>query len=241
MLADMKVCCENAAVANYENFWLATAAAAPVIALAAVVALPETSTITTKFLQRTVDDWFGNPARTRSMMLAAGAVGPALEVLSNIDFSDVRAKANKLRPIVLLRVIAAAIRWISICNVLLQATLLAFSLATLAYNVDVMPRWLAIVLTVSGIVLLAATVSLVSDYREAATTFSEMFENQMINQFKGLLASDEFKERLAAFETAPETVEEQAAQPIRSKLVLSLANLAKRSSSQLTALVKNHP
>ena len=32
MVADMKVRCETANVANYESFWLATAAAAPVIA-----------------------------------------------------------------------------------------------------------------------------------------------------------------------------------------------------------------
>jgi hypothetical protein len=49
MVADMQVRCEAAAVANYENFWLATAAAAPVIALAAVVALPDSSSITEKF------------------------------------------------------------------------------------------------------------------------------------------------------------------------------------------------
>lgn len=37
--------CDTAAVAFHENFWLATSAVAPVIALAAVVALPDATSL----------------------------------------------------------------------------------------------------------------------------------------------------------------------------------------------------
>ena len=208
MVADMKVRCETANVANYESFWLATAAAAPVIALAAVVALPDTSALAKKPFLSALDDWFDNPAMIRSTMLAAGAVGPALEVLQGIDFSDTKAEVKKMRTYVLLRVVAAAIRWVCICNVMMQATLLAFSLATLAYNVDVMSRWLAIVLTVSGILLLTVTVWLVSGFGVATATFPEILVKQMTDVFKELVASDEFRELLADSEIAQGTAEE---------------------------------
>jgi hypothetical protein len=204
-VADMKKGCETTDVVLYESFWLATAAAAPVIALAAVVALPDTSEVTGDVIPRLVDDWFATPAKVRAAMQAAGAVGTALEVLSKFDYTatgpDYAARrAAAVRAIRPLRVAMAAIRWTAICNVLAQAVVLALSLTALAYNVDVMPRWLAIALVVGGILLLAATVSLVSSYRKATALLPEALQKGMTEQFKELLASEELKEQLEARE-----------------------------------------
>jgi hypothetical protein len=110
-------------------------------------------------------------------MQAAGATEAVIESVSQIDTSDLKKPLAKAT--FRLRVTTAAIWWIAIVNVVLQAVLLAFSLTALAYNVDVIPRWLAIVLTVGGILLLAATVSLVSAYRRNAKQLPEMIERQM--------------------------------------------------------------
>lgn len=170
---------------SYESFWLATAAAAPVIALAAVVALPEASGIYQHELQHIMDEWFGTPTGLRAAMQAAGATEPVVEAMSDIDLSPLRETVAEMT--LPARILAAVIRWTAIGNVMLQAVLLAFSLAALAYNVDVMPRWLAIVLTVGGILLLAATVSLVSDYRRATRKLPRMIEQRMIEICKEIL------------------------------------------------------
>jgi hypothetical protein len=172
---------------SYENFWLATAAAAPVIALAAVVALPETSGLYRDDLQRIIDEWFGTPTKLRAAMQAAGATELVVEAMSDIDFPAMKGGVTKT--VIPLRVVAAVTRWTAIGNVMLQAVLLAFSLAALAYNVDVMPRWLSIVLTVGGILLLAATVSLVSYYRKGMKELPEILEQQMIEMCKEILSA----------------------------------------------------
>jgi hypothetical protein len=169
-------------VASYENFWLAIAAAAPVIALAAIVALPDTADMY-QDVQRTLDEWFDSPAKLHAALQAGGATeAEAVKAMSEVDLATAKTRAVRgARP---LRVIAAFIRWITIGNLMVQAALLALSLEILAYDVHVIARWLAIVLTVGGIVLLAVTVSLTSEYRTLAKAFPEMLRQQAAKQFK---------------------------------------------------------
>jgi hypothetical protein len=165
-------------VTSYENFWLATAAAAPVIALAAAVALPDTSSIYREDFQQSLDEWFGTTTKLCAVLQAAGATEAVVKEASEMDLRSVMKEP--LAKITLpLRVIAAGIRWTAVGNVVLQAVVLTFSLAALAYNVDVMPRWLAIILTVGGILLLAATVFMVSSYRRGASRGAKLLDEQM--------------------------------------------------------------
>jgi hypothetical protein len=161
-------------VTSYESFWLATAAAAPVIALAAVIALPDASGIYREDIQHAIDEWAGNTEKLRSTLRTAGFKESELGVVHSVDFPALKKSLAKTT--LLFRVIADAVRWTAIGNVLLQAVLLAFSLTTLAYNVEVLPRWVAVVLTVGGILLLAVTVSLVSAYRRRASEVAKAFE-----------------------------------------------------------------
>lgn len=188
-------------VTPYENFWLATAAAAPVIALAAVVVLPDASGLYEEGVQHTVDEWFGPTKKLRDAVQAAGATEAVVEAVSQIDLSDMKKPVAKAT--FRLRVISAFIWWTVIANVVLQAGLLAFSLAALAYNVDVIPRWLAIVLTVGGILLLAFTVSLVSAYRRSLKEFPKMMERQMVGSVQEIIL-----EVSKAIEEAQESTEE---------------------------------
>jgi hypothetical protein len=57
--------------------------------------------------------------------------------------------------------------------VILQAGLLAVSLAALMYDRDVTPPWMAIFLAVGGIVLLAATVEVEARFRSKSELESE--------------------------------------------------------------------
>src|SRR5262249_34833233 len=87
VVADLEESSETADVASHESFWLATAAAAPVIALAAVVALPDTSGIY-RDVQRTFDEWFDTPAMFNTAMLAAGVSKPVVdETMPAIDLT----------------------------------------------------------------------------------------------------------------------------------------------------------
>lgn len=189
-MADLAECCETASVASYESFWLATAAAAPVIALAAVVALPDTADIY-QAVQRASDERYGASAEFRAALQVFGTTGAtAVEAVSEIDRATRR-----------LRVWAAFLRWTAIGNVMVQAVLLALSLVALAYNVHVIPRWLAIVLPAGSIVLLGATVSLTSEYRWLAKAFPEILEEAFTKQRGKMLPTTS--------ETAQGTAEKQ--------------------------------
>ena len=61
----------------------------------------------------------------------------------------------------------------AIVNVLLRAGLLAVSLTALSYGRNVMPPWVAVVMAVGGILLLAITVSAVPEYRNLRALFSK--------------------------------------------------------------------
>jgi hypothetical protein len=119
---------ETAAVSYQESFWLATSAAAPIIALAAMVALPDTADVTfatarevSRLRQRTAP-----PDTSRSEIVKLVYRGLA------VNFG-------------------------SLINLLVQAGLLAVSLTALEVGVDVMPPWVAICLAVGGLLLLAWT------------------------------------------------------------------------------------
>ena len=68
--------------------------------------------------------------------------------------------------------LAGANRLGSVANLILQAGLLAVSLWTLAYDQDVVPPWVAIVLAVGGILLLAWTLTLAGWLRREWSKYS---------------------------------------------------------------------
>ena len=137
---------DTAAVAFHESFWVATSAVAPVIALAAVVALPDASTM--------VDV----TARSRR----------TIHPVDRVPFRFVFATR---------RTVVRLARWWSlliwgttIFNLIAQAGLLAVSLWALAYNQDVMPPLAGIALAAGGILLLALTATVASNFDRWAET-----------------------------------------------------------------------
>ena len=118
----------------HESFWLATSAAAPVIALAAVVALPDASAAVYGAMDRV-----GVTSR------------PNLK--DPVTLKEIRP--NGLDWAERLWGKARVISIVSFFNVIIQAGLLAVSLSALASEQNVMPPWGAIIPAVGGILLLA--------------------------------------------------------------------------------------
>jgi hypothetical protein len=149
--------CETVTVAFEVNLWLATSAAAPVIALAAVVALPDTLGVVVKAKRQRAIARF--EILVEFMNPPAGSSEPTAPI--ELDSASSVTAVNKV-------VMAARIiRMTSVFNVILQAVLLAGSLAALAYNRNIGPPWVAILLAVGGVVILAITVSTVPSYQRA--------------------------------------------------------------------------
>lgn len=162
-------------MAFHESFWLATSAAAPVIALAVVVALPG-SLISVKAiaglrLLRAVDlnrraAELGGESEASSLADSAKSLG--LERLTEEDLESIEELAEPGTSA--LYTSAKVNRLLSLGNLIIQAGLLAVSLAALAYDRDVIPPWAAIILAVGGILLLAwtsvaeATIRRLSEY-----------------------------------------------------------------------------
>lgn len=148
-----------------ETFWVVVGTAAPVIALAAVVALPDTSNMFPDFIQSFMSPEFKETmnakARKGYEQLATSAYKP-------------------------FQLFAATIQWGAIGNVLIQAGLLAVSLTALGYERDVMPPWVAIVLAVSGILLLALIVSVVPAYRRLSVKAAEAAKDRYKASKKGV-------------------------------------------------------
>ena len=69
---------------------------------------------------------------------------------------------------------------------MIQAGLLAVSLTALGYERDVMPLWVAIVLAVSGILLLALIVSVVLAYRKLSVKAAEAAKDRYKASKKGV-------------------------------------------------------
>jgi hypothetical protein len=185
-------------VGFHESFWLAAGAAAPVITLAAVVALPDSSAaLRGAFALRWTAELRKQEAEARkreAMLLdalkaedeatrrlaelrkeASRSSDPAIRSLAephretdvpSLDENLIRAIRDVSDEVPAGRKKASAkglyesamlILRISLGNVIIQAGLLAVSLAALAYHRDVVPPWMAIVLAVGGILLLAWT------------------------------------------------------------------------------------
>ena len=115
----------------HEAFWGATAAAAPIIALAAVAQDPGAGSWATLTL----------------------TLKPAWWVWLKPDDEDSDDEDSAAR----LKSTIFAIRVLTISNVIAQAALLAVSLSALAAAQNVVPPWVAIVGAVGGILLLAYT------------------------------------------------------------------------------------
>jgi hypothetical protein len=131
---------KTAGVSFHENFWLAASAAAPVITLAIVVAIPDAANM--RF-------------RAAGAMRAAEDQRRVSEVSGPHDRpsrDSVRDRAGE--SLWATRWAVQVTRWnVRLCyaNLIAQAVLLAFSLAALANGLDLVPPWLAIVVAVGGV------------------------------------------------------------------------------------------
>jgi hypothetical protein len=128
-------------VAFHESFWVATSAVAPVIALAAVVALPELTLV--------------------------GRIGILRTRIEQREHEDSLWPVRNF----LLRATRYAWKWALIAwlatlvNLIIQASLLAVSLCALAFKQDIMPFWLAILLATGGILILALSTLVSAEQR----------------------------------------------------------------------------
>jgi hypothetical protein len=118
----------------HEAFWLAVSVAAPVIALAAIVAYASARAKADRMWQWAVDRGLGLPQGTESST-------------DREDAQQARSLPSSLR-------VTASM---SMTNTILQAIVLAFSLSSLASGVDRMPTGFAVVFEVAGIFILAAS------------------------------------------------------------------------------------
>ena len=129
----------------HENFWLAVSAAAPVITLAIVVVIPDAAGIR-----------FRTARRERELLdrLARTAFAASKEAPPDPERAALRRRLMRVG-----WVARATRRNVRLCyaNLIAQAALLAVSLAALAYSRDFVPPWLAIVVAVGGVALLAWT------------------------------------------------------------------------------------
>lgn len=127
----------------HESFWAATSAVAPVIALAAVVALPDAATLI-----------------GRANSILQGTLRQSSnEYAGQETFLAMRARETRHW---------AWIAWLAtLANMMIQAGLLTVSLCALAYRQDIVPLWLAIVLATGGILLLAWSTFVSANWRWA--------------------------------------------------------------------------
>lgn len=114
----------------HETFWIAVTAAAPVIALAAIVAFSDSSANASRMRQWQVDrPLWTFPDENRDLA---------------------RAKARTAAGL------GQVVALLCVCNTVLQAVVLAFSLSGLASRVDEMPPEVAIAAEVAGLAALAS-------------------------------------------------------------------------------------
>ena len=136
----------------HEAFWLATAAVAPLVTLAAVVALPDAAIAV---------DW-----RSLALRELGGVAGDRgdppqefSEAIARADYERHRQEYWKSRAVAAYRA--------TLINMVVQAGLLAVSLAALATGRDLIPTWIPIVLAVGGILVLARTLIYGAEIRRA--------------------------------------------------------------------------
>lgn len=128
-------------MAFHESFWVATSAVAPVIALAAVVTLPDVSlvgranTLRDRIERRQVPDAYPGE---RAFFIGAARDAAKWALVASL---------------------------ITLANLIIQASLLAVSLCALAVKQDIMPFWLAIILATGGVLLLALSTLVSAEQR----------------------------------------------------------------------------
>ena len=120
-------------MAFHETFWVVTGTAAPVIALAAVVSLNDLGKET------------GRLAESLERVRRNSSATPEIEALIS----------GAPSPIHLIRQFAGQ----QSMNIFLQAALLTVSLLSIAFQRNLIPVWIAIVIPVVGVLLLALTSS----------------------------------------------------------------------------------
>jgi hypothetical protein len=141
-------CCDTAVVSFHETFWLAASAAAPVITLATVVVIPDAAGIR-----------FRAERRKWELHLPASTASATSKEVPAAPVTDPGKALPEQRPIGVEGAVQVTRRNVRLCyaNLIAQAALLAVSLAALAYSRDFVPPWLAIVVAVGGLGLLAWT------------------------------------------------------------------------------------
>ena len=147
--------CDTATVTYHESFWIAASAVAPVIALAAVVAMSDAASI------------MGEARRAEySMRMSRILAGARL-----LDEAYRRDLAAAQQDRVAEGEARGAGKWSLIAwlgtllNLAIQAALLAVSLWALAYHEDVIRPWVAIIPAIGGIVLLACIALVAAEQR----------------------------------------------------------------------------
>jgi hypothetical protein len=160
------------------DFWLATAAAAPVIALAAIVAVPDALGMS--------DEMLGVFDRINGLLETVH--WGALETKTSADQSSAAdlvenelrlAQAELTSDAKRLRVVPSIFTWVANGNVLIQTLLLGFSLAALGSGGDVVPQGLAIAAAVLGLFLLSVTVQATAEYRRMIRRMATPMREQL--------------------------------------------------------------
>jgi len=132
-------------VSFHENFWVATSAAAPVIALAVILLLPDGTTSAV----RTYLTW----QHLKKIPPTPGRRFNPERILARAYLYTAQVSLGA-----------------SVLNLLVQAALLAVSLWALAYDDNVIPPWAAIVMAVGGLLLLAWNTSATLALKATALT-----------------------------------------------------------------------
>ena len=134
--------CNTAAVTFRESFWIVTGTAGPVIALAAVVSLTDAGNQSRELVasvRRIAYQWHSDPQNRPQL----DALGTPLDAL--ITRTERRAGQVHWCAIMLALIVAG------------QALFLGISLLSIAYQRNVFPVWLSVLIPVSSVLLLALT------------------------------------------------------------------------------------
>lgn len=156
-----------------EAFWLAASAAAPVIALAAVVALPDARATEFQAVASSYDTFFDE-------LFKSGVLSKSGEEF----LAWMKEENRRSRP----ALAATRIRQLVLSNVIIQAGLLAVSLSALATSRNLTPPWVVIALEVSGILLLSWTVTGGTTIRRKMKAYAD--HQRMERSAKGRVARD---------------------------------------------------
>jgi hypothetical protein len=144
------VACQTLAMPYHEAFWVATAAAAPVIALANVVAGPEIDGAVVTVFRHQRD----------------------LRIRRWLPVKDPTLHSATFKLILISSAYTAFF-----LGLLMQAALLAVSLSALAAGQNVMPPWVAIVMAVAGILILAWVLTVTAGVRRELENEAKTMES----------------------------------------------------------------